>query len=129
MASRFIVHRHSTGRIHFDLRVVEGERLRCWSLLREPPLTAGQSRLAIERESFRPEAIEARRFEEEAFGTGRVRIWDEGRVELETLSPRHLVMVFGGGKLSGRYEMRRTRWYPGNRWLLEKSPSSAGNLA
>jgi hypothetical protein len=129
MASRFIVHRHSTGRAHFDLRVIEGERLRCWSLLREPPLAAGQSRLAIERESFGPEAIEAKRFEEQAFGLGNVRTWDEGTVQIAPVSPKHLVLVFGGGKLSGRYELRRMRWYPGNRWLLEKSASSSGNLA
>ncbi len=129
MASRFIVHRHSTGRTHFDLRLVEGPRLRCWSLLREPPLNTGQSRLAIERESFAPEAIEARRFEEEAFGLGKVRTWDEGSVEISAVSPRHLVLLFAGGKLSGRYDMRKMRWYPGNRWLLEKAGSSTGNLA
>jgi hypothetical protein len=129
MASQFIVHRHSTGRVHFDLRVTDGERLRCWSLLKEPPLAAGQSRLAIERESFAAEAIHARRFEEQAFGLGNVRTWDEGTVQVSPVTPRHLVLVFGGNKLAGRYEMKKMRWYPGNKWLMEKSASSSGNLA
>ena len=80
--SRFVIHRHSTGRTHFDLRVVVDGILRCWSLLREPPDRAGERRLAVERESFRVEAIGAARFNEEAFGEGRVFVWDEGEVEI-----------------------------------------------
>jgi bifunctional non-homologous end joining protein LigD len=120
MLSRFVVHRHGTGRTHFDLRVIQDGRLRCWSLIREPILRDGQSRLAIERESYAPQAIEAKMFDEEAFGVGRVRSWDEGSVEISSASPRDLLLAFQGAKLSGPYRLRRMRWYPGNRWLFEK---------
>jgi bifunctional non-homologous end joining protein LigD len=120
MVARFIVHRHSTGKTHFDLRLVQDQQLRCWSLLREPPLRDGQHRLAIERETFRPGDMNYRVFEEEAFGKGRVHTWDQGTVDITSATPRHLILIFDGTKLSGAYELRRMRWYPGNRWLLEK---------
>jgi len=122
--SNFVVHRHKTGRSHFDLRLVQDNRLRSWSLLREPPRRKGEHRLAIERESFSPDALRSTRFEEEAFGEGRVSVWDEGEVEILAASARRLDLLFKGSHLSGRYELRRMRWYPGNRWLLKKSGSS-----
>jgi hypothetical protein len=76
--------------------------------------------LAVERESFPVESINSRNFEEEAFGQGRVASWDEGEVEVQTVTPRQLVLNFRGSKISGKYELRRMLWYPGNRWLLTK---------
>ena len=121
MRSRFVVHRHKTGRSHFDLRLIQNEVLRCWSLLREPPCRNGEKRLAIERESFEAGAMSAGAFSEEAFGEGRVHTWDLGEVEISAASPREICLVFRGEKLTGVYRLRRMRWYPGNRWLLEKT--------
>ena len=120
MISKFVVHRHKTGRTHFDLRLVQDQYLRCWSLLKEPPASGGGSRLAIERESYAAVDIGAVRFNEEAFGEGRVQTWDAGDVDIVATSARQLDLIFQGAKLSGRYRLRRMRWYPGNRWLLEK---------
>jgi len=120
MLSRFVVHQHKTGRVHFDVRIVHNGVLRSWSLLREPPRRQGEKRLAIERESFTTDSISSRSFEEEAFGLGRVQAWDEGEVEVNALSPKHLILNFRGNRVSGNYEIRRMRWYPGNRWLLTK---------
>ncbi len=75
--------------------------------------------MAIERESFEAGAMTADVFSEEAFGKGRVQTWDAGEVEIASASDREIVLVFNGGKLSGRYRLRSMRWYPGNRWLLE----------
>jgi len=121
MPSRFVIHQHKTGRSHYDLRIVQNGILRSWSLLKEPPRRSGEKRLAIERESFSPDSIEAAKFEEEAFGMGRVSPWDEGEVEFRVATPRFMVLLFTGGKISGKYEFRRMRWYPGNRWMLTKS--------
>jgi hypothetical protein len=107
--------------VHFDLRLVHEEILRCWSLLKEPPSVRGERRLAVERESFKAEAIEAKAFNEQAFGAGRVNTWDEGEVEISATSARQLDLIFGGTKLNGNYRLRRMRWYPGNRWLFEKT--------
>jgi len=74
----------------------------------------------VERESFPVEAIRGRVFDEEAFGQGRVAVWDEGGVEVKVLLPRRLLVVLTGTKLVGTYELRKMIWYPGNRWLLTK---------
>lgn len=129
MLSRFVVHQHRTGRTHFDLRIIQNNILRSWSLLREPPRQRGEKRLAIERERFTAESIGSRAFEEEAFGIGRVRAWDTGDVDIQMVSPGHLKFVFRGDKVSGNYEIRRMHWYPGNRWLLEKLGDAGRNLA
>jgi DNA ligase D-like protein (predicted 3'-phosphoesterase) len=121
MLSRFVVHQHRTGRTHFDLRIVCDGVLRSWSLLRLPPLRKGEKRLAIERETFTSESIASRAFEEEAFGLGRVRPWDSGDIHIKEISPEHLMLVFHGDKIAGSYEIRRMHWYPGNRWLLQKT--------
>ena len=125
--SRFVIHQHKTGRSHFDLRIVQKGILRSWSLLKEPPSRQGERRLAVERESFSADSIECRNFEEEAFGFGRVSAWDQGEAAIETITQRLLVINFTGRKISGRYEFRRMRWYPGNRWLLTKLRTSASN--
>jgi bifunctional non-homologous end joining protein LigD len=121
MSSRFVVHHHKTGRSHFDLRMIEEGILRSWSLLRQPPQKKGERRLAIERESFSPQAMDSKGFMESAFGAGKVRIWDEGEVEIEANSPRLLTLDFRGKKLNGRYELSGMRWYPGNHWILKKT--------
>jgi len=119
--SNYVVHRHKTGRPHFDLRLIHDNRLRSWSLLREPPCRKGERKLAIERETFAAADLNCPVFREEAFGEGRVYVWDRGDVEISDVTAERLVLAFRGSKLSGIYELRHMRWYPGNRWLLSKS--------
>ncbi len=126
--ARFVVHRHAAGRSHFDLRLIQEDGVRSWSLMREPPSRGGESRLAIEREAMSPEEVNRPFIEEEAFGPGRARVWDSGEVSVRSASPNRLFLVFTGGKMAGEYEMRRMPWYPGNRWLLEKSGAADANL-
>ena len=126
--ANFVVHRHTAGRRHFDLRLIEAERIRSWSLLKEPPTHKGEKRLAVERESMSAEQISRPIIEEESFGAGRALVWDQGMVSIAAVLPGRLVLNFQGEKLCGRYELRRMRWYPGNRWLLEKSDPADANL-
>lgn len=120
MNSRFKIHRHKTGRSHFDLRLVDNDRLRSWSLLKEPPLRRGERRLAIERETWAASDIDQSRFNEEAFGEGGVFTWDEGEVSVSDPATNRIVLEFRGRKLTGQYEIKRMRWYPGNRWIMLK---------
>jgi bifunctional non-homologous end joining protein LigD len=115
-----VIHQHKTGRSHFDLRIVQKGILRSWSLLKEPPTRPGERRLAVERENLPVESLNSNVFEEEAFGQGRVIVWDEGGVEVKVDSPRILVLVLMGIKVMGTYEFRKMIWYPGNRWLFTK---------
>jgi bifunctional non-homologous end joining protein LigD len=127
--ARFLIHRHSAGRRHFDLRLVLDTHVRSWSLLKDPPTTPGEKRLAIERERMTAEDIDRQVIEEEAFGAGRVVVWDRGQAACMELAPGHLVLDLRGDLVRGRYELRRMSWYPGNRWLLEKSGRTDGNLS
>src|SRR5512136_2246781 len=102
MVNRFVVHHHNTGRPHYDLRLIQKDVLRCWSLLREPPQKIGEQRLAIERESFDAGAVDCTRFDEEAFGAGNVYTWDRGVVDAAHASARCLILDFQGARLSGR---------------------------
>ncbi len=120
MLSSFVIHHHKAGKAHFDLRILRAQDLRCWSLLREPPCRIGEQRLAIEREGLPRELVGRPSIYEEAFGEGKVYSWDTGKVDIEEASSRRIVMIFRGKKMSGRYELRRMTWYPGNRWLLKK---------
>jgi hypothetical protein len=126
--ARFLVHWHTAGRPHFDLRLIQGDHVRSFSMLKEPPRRKGERRLAIEREALSVEEISRPRIGEEAFGFGKARVWDGGEATIAAATPTHLVVIFEGAKLVGRYELRRMRWYPGNRWLLEKSGPPNANL-
>jgi bifunctional non-homologous end joining protein LigD len=125
MIRRFVVQRHKTGRSHYDLRIIEDDRIRSWSILREPPLQTGEQRLAIEREVLSLDEIRGGVVYEDAFGSGKVHVWDEGDVEVTLELPERLVLDFRGNRLGGRYELRRMRWYPGNRWLIRRSGAPA----
>ncbi len=120
MVSDFVIHLHRTGRSHFDLRIVQGGVLRSWSLLKPPLLRPGERRLAIERENFPLEALGRNHIEEEAFGFGRVTVWDQGKAEITESSPRLLILSLAGTKISGKYEFRQMSWYPGNRWMMTR---------
>lgn len=120
LLTRFLVHRHRTGRTHYDLRILLGDSVRNWSMLREPLLRPGEQRLAVEREEMEADAATQRVLYEEAFGRGRTEIWDRGDLALRQESEQHIRLDFGGSRLTGRYELRRTRWYPGNRWLFRR---------
>jgi DNA ligase D-like protein (predicted 3'-phosphoesterase) len=118
--SRFVVHLHKAGRSHFDLRIIQEDILRSWSLLKEPPQRPGQQRLAIQRESFPPEALARGMFEEEAFGKGNVVLWDKGIVAIEEASPMDMRLSFEGDRIRGGYRLTRMEWYPGNRWIMTR---------
>ncbi len=129
MVLKFLIHRHKAGRPHYDLRLVEAEGIRSWSMLKDPPSRPGERRLAIEREVISAEAAAGKFILEEAFGTGRAFTWDEGEAEVLLLSPEKLILNLSGRRMTGKYELVRMKWYPGNRWLLKKSGAPRRNLA
>jgi bifunctional non-homologous end joining protein LigD len=126
MGSNFVIHKHKTGKSHFDLRIIHENQVRSWSILRMLPLREGEQRLAIERESLAPIDINQRVIYEQAFGAGKVHVWDKGDLAITLASPQRLILRFNGEKMSGWYELRKMSWYPGNRWLIRKSIALKG---
>jgi DNA ligase D-like protein (predicted 3'-phosphoesterase) len=124
---RFLVHHHAAGRRHYDLRLIQDDLIRSWSLLKEPPTRKGERRLAVEREALSVAQISGPIIEEDAFGPGRAQIWDSGAAVITAALPGRVGLLLEGNRLRGRFELRRMRWYPGNRWLMEKSGSGDAN--
>jgi DNA ligase D-like protein (predicted 3'-phosphoesterase) len=105
--------------------------LKSWAIPREPPLTPGTKRLAIQVEDH---AIEYGSFEgtipEGEYGAGKVTIWDRGEYTLLEKTPKAMKMDLHGKKLTGNYalvffkEERRQR-----QWLLFKVKKEKGKAA
>jgi len=120
---RFVVQLHDATRLHYDLRIQEGDVLRSWAVPKGPSLDPAVRRLAVAVEDH---AMEAGEFEGVHVGaprgTGAVIIWDEGTIELAKFEPRHLSIVFAGHKISGRFGLTNTG---GRRWILVKAIDDA----
>lgn len=127
----FVVHEHWASRHHFDFRLEMEGVLKSWAIPREPPLTPGTKRLAIQVEDH---AIEYGSFEgtipEGEYGAGKVTIWDRGEYTLLEKTPKAMKIDLHGKKLTGNYalvffkEERRQR-----QWLLFKVKKQKGKAA
>ena len=118
-ASRFVVQLHDATRLHFDLRLQEGEVLRSWAVPKGPSLDPGVRRLAVPVEDHSMAAGDFEGVHEgQQRGTGAVIIWDEGTVQIVRNEPGQLSFVLSGGKLSGRFSLIRTGE---RRWILVKA--------
>lgn len=127
----FVVHEHWASRHHFDFRLEMEGVLKSWAIPREPPLTPGTKRLAIQVEDH---TIEYGSFEgtipEGEYGAGKVTIWDRGEYTLLEKTPKAMKIDLHGKKLTGNYalvffkEERRQR-----QWLLFKVKKQKGKAA
>ena len=78
--------------------------LKSWAIPKEPSMKDGGKRLAIHVEDHN---LDYSNFEgeiSEGYGKGKVKIWDKGNYELESLKPnKKIVFIIKGKKLKGRY--------------------------
>jgi len=126
----YVIQKHDTTRLHYDLRLELDGVMLSWAVTRGPSLVPGDKRLAIHVEDH---PIEYNKFEgtiaEGEYGGGTVMIWDRGTWRPE--QDPHCAMQKGqldfelyGEKLKGRWHLVRMRKRPGERqepWLLIKS--------
>ena len=120
---RYVIQKHKSSHLHWDLRLEEKGVLKSWAVPKEPPAAAGVKRLAVEVEDH---ALEYGDFEgvipEGEYGAGTVRIWDTGTyVPLET-KPGLRVVEIRGRKLKGAYALVKIKGRkPGEKpWLFFK---------
>ncbi len=117
---RFVVHRHSATRLHFDLRLEHNGVLKSWAVPKGVPEKAGLRRLAVETGDHALGYID---FEgvipEGSYGAGTVEIWDSGtyRAESWEWESGKIVAGFEGKRLKGRYALIRFR---DDSWLVLK---------
>ncbi|MBN2330333.1 MAG: 3'-phosphoesterase [Candidatus Aenigmarchaeota archaeon] len=118
--SIFVVQEHLASRHHWDLRLEIGGVLRSWAMPKEPPLAPGIRRLAIQTNDH---PLEYADFEgnipEGEYGAGRVKRWDGGTYEFESVHDNKYVCIMKGDRLKGAYVLLRFR--PGKEkgmWLF-----------
>lgn len=128
---RFVVHRHSASREHYDLRLEMAGTLKSFAVPKGPSLDPEEKRLAVNTEDHPIEYLE---FEdvipEGNYGAGPMIVWDRGRVRYLEGSAEQGVdrgkidFELSGFKLAGRFALVHTGARRGageqNQWLLIK---------
>ena len=121
----YVIHEHSSRRLHWDLRLEKDGVLKSWAVPKEPPSEEGVKRLAVAVEDH---PLGYGTFEGEIpagnYGAGTVRIWDRGRYEPVELSEGKWVFRLLGRRLNGKYCLVRLRPRPGEKtenWLFFKT--------
>jgi bifunctional non-homologous end joining protein LigD len=124
--SRFVVQLHDATRLHYDLRIQDGDVLRSWAVPKGPSLDPAVRRLAVPVEDHE---LSAGDFEGlhaggdgPRRGSGAVIIWDEGPAEITRDEPGRLTVLLDGSKLAGRFGLTKTGE---RRWILVKANDEA----
>jgi len=123
MRPRFVVQEHHARHLHWDFRLEMASVLKSWAIPKGPPREPIVKRLALQVEDHPLDYIDFEgEIEEGSYGAGTVKIWDAGTYQLEERREGKIVFVLYGRKLRGRYHLVKTRYPPGNQWLLFKTP-------
>ena len=113
---RFVLHRHASTHLHYDLRLERDGVLKSWAVPKGLSPDAGVRRLAVEVPDHPLGYIG---FEgtipEGEYGAGEVRVWDSGRYEAESWEEDKVVFRLEGGRFRGRYALIRTG---GRNWII-----------
>jgi len=100
----YVIQRHQSSHLHYDLRLEEEGVLKSWAIPKEPPLRQGIKRLAVQTEDH-PLGYED--FEgvipKSQYGAGEVKIWDKGVYHPLEFLPTRRVFEIQGKKLKGKY--------------------------
>ncbi len=100
----FVVQKHHATRLHYDFRIEKEGALKSWAVPKEPPVTEGIKRLAVQVEDH-PLGYENFEGEIEGglYGAGTVKIWDKGNYIPKEYNPKKIVLELKGKKLKGDY--------------------------
>lgn len=115
----FVVQKHAATHLHYDLRLEMDGVLKSWAVPKEPPLTVGVRRLAVQVEDH---PIDYASFEgtipEGEYGAGTVEIWDKGTYKMIDRKEDKLIVEINGNKLKGVYVL--VRFKDQKNWLFFK---------
>ena len=134
----FVVHKHASSRLHYDVRLELGGILKSWAVPKGPSMDPKDRRLAMHVEDH-PYAY--KEFEgtipEGQYGAGRVIVWDRGTYSslppeeseealIRAYRKGHLSFILKGKKLKGEFGLVRVRSSKYGRngegaWLLIKA--------
>ena len=119
----YVIQKHDASHLHYDLRLEMDGVLKSWAVPKGPPEEPGPRRLAVQVEDHPVGYIDFEGTIPSGYGAGTVKIWDQGRFELESRAPGKLVFRLHGRRLNGRYSLVRTT---GKNWIMQKSAADAG---
>ena len=115
----YVIQKHVTTRLHYDLRLQMDGVLKSWAVPKEPPRQSGVRRLAVQVEDH---PVEYADFEgtipEGEYGAGTVEIWDSGTYKLIDRKEDKLIVDIDGDKLKGNYVL--VRFKGEKHWLFFK---------
>jgi bifunctional non-homologous end joining protein LigD len=132
--SRFVVHKHSARRLHYDLRLQIDGVLKSWAVPKGPSVRPHEKRLAVHVEDH---PLEYGSFEgvipEGSYGAGPSIVWDAGRFSLSKPEPAREQIERGklefelfGFKLRGRWTLARMSGKDKEWLLLKKADAYSG---
>jgi DNA ligase D-like protein (predicted 3'-phosphoesterase) len=116
----FVVHRHQSRNLHWDLRLEMGGVLKSWAIPKEPPTRPKIKRLAIQVEDHELSYADFEGEIAEGYGAGKVEIWDSGTYEMINRKDWKMVFKLNGRKLKGEYVLLKFRKAGEKDWLLFK---------
>ena len=106
----YVIQKHAASHLHFDLRLEMDGVLKSWAVPKEPPISSGVKRLAVQVEDH---PVEYASFEgaipEGKYGAGTVEIWDRGTYKIVDQKENKLIVEIDGAKLSGAYVLVRLK--------------------
>jgi DNA ligase D-like protein (predicted 3'-phosphoesterase) len=117
----FVVQEHWASHHHFDFRLQMEGVLKSWAVPKGPPQSSGTKRLAVAVEDH---PLEYARFEGEItegqYGAGKVKIWDQGELEVIEAEKDSLKFKLKGEKLKGEFSLFHPPSFEKKNWLLVK---------
>jgi len=123
--NNFLIHKHNTPHPHYDLYLEVGDELRSWIIPNGIPENKSEKKVAVENEILKESIAdtEAQEMIEDAYGTGKTKLWDKGTYTLETQKNIKIVFNAEGGKFNGKFLLHVPnwgRWTKKRLWTLEK---------
>jgi len=126
----FVVQKHSSRRLHYDLRLESNGVLKSWAVPKGFSTDTKEKHLAIQTEDHPMSyAHFAGTIPAGEYGAGTVEIWDkgtyknlkEGQSLEEDIKNGEIAIWFDGKKLNGSYALIRTHYGDGNKnWIMLK---------
>lgn len=126
----FVVQKHSSRRLHYDLRLESHGVLKSWAVPKGFSTDTNERHLAVQTEDH---PMSYANFEgtipEGEYGAGTVEIWDkgtyknlkEGQSIEEGIKKGEITIWFDGKKLKGNYALIRTHYQnKDNSWIIVK---------
>lgn len=118
---RFVVQEHHASHLHWDFRLELDGVLKSWAVPKEPPKEAGVKRLAVQVDDHDLDYIDFEgEIPEGEYGAGKVKIWDKGTYEMESVHKTKMVFNLKGKKLKGGYVLLKFVKAGPKNWLFFK---------